>query len=309
MNLNTGDILRESLESLYRFENPDDTFEIIIVDQNSNDNSKDIIFDFAAKHKNIKYILNNSLKSFSFANNQGFDLSSGEYILIMNPDIVFVEPVIQGMLNVLKVNSNAGAVCPLLLGKDGKFQHEYFRKYPGIMQFVLFYMIFSKPFYYSAAFRRKYYEIAPDINSGKLENVEQIPCAFFFTKREVYKESGKMDDNYVLFYEDVDLSYQVNKKYDLFLDTTKKIVHYGGSSFTTDDNWWLYGRFLISMNYFFDKNYSFASSFLLKVLAVSNSLLIVLLENIKSVVNRKNNYRSLKHSSYLKEFKKVYLMK
>lgn len=309
VNLNTGDVLRESLESLFKFENPDDSYEIIIIDQNSKDNSREIITEFSSGHNNIKYIFNDSLKSFSYANNQGFDISKGDYILIMNPDIIFVEPVIDSMLSILKNNTEAGAVCPLLHGKDGNFQHEYFRKYPGLMQFILFYMIFSKPFYYSGTIRRMYYEISPDVKSGKLEKVEQIPCAFFFTRREVYEKSGKMDDNYVLFYEDVDLSYQVNKKYNLYLDTSKRIVHYGGSSFVTEDNWWLHGRFLISMNYFFDKNYSSVSSFLLKILAVSNSALIVLMEKVKSFGNRKNNYRSLKHSSYLKEFKKVYLMK
>ena len=152
-----------------------------------------------------------------------------------------------------------------------------------------------------------FYEIAPDISSGNLEIVEQIPCAFFFTRRKIYEEAGKMDDNYDLFYEDVDLSFQVNKNYRIILDTSSKIIHYGGSSFATDDNWWLYGRFLISMNYFFDKNYGFMKSFLLKLFAVSNSLFIVMLEYLKTIIKKRNEYRLLKHSYYLKEFKKVYL--
>lgn len=307
VNLNTGNVLLECLESLYRVERPDDSFEIIIVDQNSSDNSREIIIDACRKHNNIKYIFNESIKSFSYANNQGFDLAKGEYILIMNPDVIFVEPVIDKMLLILKENSEVGAVCPLLLGKDGNFQHEYFRKYPGIMQFLLFYMVFSKPFYYSAKARRMFYEIAPDVHSGKSETVGQIPCAFFFTRYKVYEEVGKMDDKYVLFYEDVDLSFQVNKKYKLLLDTSSKILHYGGSSFASNDNWKLYGRFLISMIYFFDKNYNFLSALSLKIIAFSNSLFIVMLEYLKSVFKKKNEYRLLKHSNFLKEFVKVYL--
>jgi len=287
----------------------DDTFEVIIIDQNSSDNSRENIFNLSAKYKNIKYIFNDCLKSFSFANNQGYDLSTGKYVLIMNPDVIFVEPVIDKMVKILNDNPLIGAVCPLLLCRAGNFQHEYFRKYPSLMQFILFYMIFSKPFYYSARLRRMFYETAPEIKSGKLEQVNQIPCAFFFTKREVYESAGKMDDNYILFYEDVDLSYQVNKNYKLVIDTTAKIIHYGGSSFATENNWWLHGRFLISMNYFFDKNYNFVNSFLLKVLAVTNSLFIVMLEYLKSIIKMGNENRLLKHTSYLKEFKKVYLVK
>jgi len=307
VNLNTGNVLLESVESLYRVENIDSSFEIIIVDQNSSDNSKDVILSLSSKYANIKYIFNDRLMSFSYANNIGFSHSNGEYVLIMNPDIIFVEPVINKMIKVLDDNHSIGAVCPLLLGKDRVFQHEYFRKYPTLSQFIFFYMIFSKPFYYSAWMRRKFFEIAPDISSGALEYVTQIPCAFFFTKREVFLNSGKMDENYVLFYEDVDLCYQVNKKYKLILDTSARIIHYGGSSFATEDNWWLHGRFLISMHYFFDKNYGFFKSLILKVISVLNSTYIVVWEYFKSLFGKRNDYRLLKHTSYLKEFKNVYL--
>jgi len=307
VNLNTGNILLESVESLFKFETVNDSYEIIIVDQNSSDNSKEVILKLSEKYNNIKYIFNDSLESFSRANNQGFEISSGEYILIMNPDIIFVEPVINRMIKVLSENQKIGAVCPLLIGKNGDFQNEYFRKYPSLSQFIFFYMVFSKPFYYSAKFRRRFYEIAPDILSGNLEYVEQLPCAFFFTTRNVFESSGKMDERYILFYEDVDLSYQINKSFKLVLDTASKIVHYGGSSFVSENNWWLYGRFMISMNYFFDKNYNFLISFALKILSVSNSLFIVTLEYIKSIFNKDNDFRRSKHASYLKEFKKVYL--
>lgn len=306
VNLNTGNILSQSIKSIYEYETDAELFEVIIVDQNSSDNSREIILGLAKVHKNIKYIFNDSLESFSHANNQGFDKAEGEFVLIMNPDVVFVEPVLNKMLKILMNNLDIGAACPLLLGADGNFQHEYFRKFPGLMQFLLFYMVFSKPFYYSAKARRMFYEIAPNLQSGSQEAVEQIPCAFFFTRYKIYEEVGKMDDKYVLFYEDVDLSFQVNKKYTLILDTTVKVMHYGGSSFSNENNSWLYGRFLISMNYFFDKNYGFIRSLLLKILSVSNSAFIVILEYCKSVFGVKNNYRLLKHSYFLNEFKKVY---
>ncbi len=307
VNYNTGNVLKESIESLFSIENNNCSYEVIIVDQNSSDNSKDVIIGLSEKYSNVKYIFNEKLMSFSYANNVGFSKSTGDYILIMNPDIIFVEPVLNKMLKVLQENPETGAVCPLLLGTDGNFQHEYFRKYPTIGQFIFFYMVFSKPFYYSAFMRGKFFEIAPDISSGTLEHVTQIPCAFFFTRRDTFIYSGKMDENYSLFYEDVDLSYQINKTRKLVLDTSSKIVHYGGSSFATDDNYKLHGRFLISMHYFFDKNYGFIRSMLLKVISVSNSVYIVLWEYFKSIFGKKNNFRMLKHSSYLKEFKKVYL--
>jgi len=306
VNLNTGNILRECIESFFKYERDFDC-EIIIVDQNSEDNSRDVILELAKKFDNIKFIFNTTLKSFSYANNQGFDISTGDYILIMNPDIIFINPVLNKLVNGMKNNPGIGAMSPYLMGKDGKFQQEYFRRYPSVMQFVLFYMIFSKPFYRSAKLRCRYFENS-NINtrSDKIEFVEQIPCAFFLTKRDIFESVGKMDDKYMLFYEDVDLSFQIHKNYRLGVDMSVKILHLGGQSFKTENNWWLHGRFLMSMHYFIEKNRGRYKSFLLKLFSLSNSVFIVALERIKLFLGKKDNYRYNKHKYYLQEFKKVY---
>lgn len=306
VNLNTGNILRECIESFYKYEN-DFESEIIIVDQSSEDNSREVIIELAGRYDNIKYIFNDTLKSFSHANNQGFEISTGDYILIMNPDIIFINPVLKKLVGGMKENSNIGAMSPYLMGKDGKFQQEYFRRYPSVMQFILFYMIFSKPFYRSSRLRRRYFENSDiNTNSNGIEFVEQIPCAFFLTTREIFESAGKMDEKYMLFYEDVDLSYQIHKNFRLGVDMSVKILHLGGQSFKTENNWWLHGRFLMSMHYFIEKNRGKYKSFLLKTFSLSNSVFIVALERIKLLLGKKDTYRYNKHKYYLQEFKKVY---
>jgi N-acetylglucosaminyl-diphospho-decaprenol L-rhamnosyltransferase len=307
VNLNTGNLLLNCVNSIYEYEAKNNLLEVIIVDQNSSDNSKDVIHLLSEKYENIKYILNDSLMGFSYANNQGYDISTGSYILIMNPDVVFIEPILANLLKSIN-NSKLGAVCPILNDKNGNFQQEYFRKYPSIRQYILFYMFFSKPFYRSSKLRSRFFEIDRiNINSGKLEFVEQIPCAFFLTRREIFESVGKMDDNYILFYEDVDLSFQINKKYKLAIDTSVKLLHLGGQSFNSENNWWLFGRFMMSMNHFFEKNKGAFKSYLLKIFSVSNSLFIVAFERIKILFGKKDSYRLNKHKYYLQEFRKVYL--
>ncbi|MBI5403111.1 MAG: glycosyltransferase family 2 protein [Ignavibacteriae bacterium] len=307
VNLNTGNILRECIESFFKYEKDFDS-EIIIVDQNSGDNSREVIIELAGRFDNIKYIFNDTLKSFSYANNQGFDISTGDHVLIMNPDIVFINPVLKKLVSGMKNNPEIGAMSPYLMGKDGKFQQEYFRRYPSVMQFILFYMIFSKPFYRSSKLRCRYFENSDiNTNSGTVEFVEQIPCAFFLTKRKIFESVGKMDDKYILFYEDVDLSFRIHRNYKLGVDMSVKVLHLGGQSFKTENNWWLHGRFLMSMHYFMEKNRGKFKSFLLKTFSLSNSVFIVAFERIKLLMGKKDTYRYNKHKYYLQEFKKAYL--
>jgi GT2 family glycosyltransferase len=302
VNYNTGNILRNCVESLYKFEK-ENTFEVIIVDQNSSDNSKEIIKGLSENHSFVKSVFNNSLNSFSGANNQGFDISSGEYILIMNPDIIFTESLFDKLLKIFDEHSDIGALCPLLVGKKGNFQEMYFQRYPALMQFLLFYTIWAKTFLKSVKLRNKYLENRNILSDKRdLISIEQIPCAFFFTKRDIFESCGKMDENYVLFFEDVDLSFQINKHYKLAIDTSCSVMHLGGESFKTVDNWRLYGRFIKSMHYFFKKNKNPVSSFLLYLFAVINSCVIVIFEYAKSLFRKSENYRLKKHQYLLKLF-------
>ena len=59
--------------------------EIIIVDNNSNDGSKEYL---PSKFPEAKFIFNNENLGFAKACNQGFKISSGNYILFLNPDTV-----------------------------------------------------------------------------------------------------------------------------------------------------------------------------------------------------------------------------
>lgn len=299
VNFNTADILKKCVDSVFKFEDASG-FEIIIVDNASTDHSSEIIESLTKKYNNVKSLLLKKDDGFSHANNAGYGLSSGDYILIMNPDIIFTESILRKLTEDLDNNESLGAVSPLLVGQNGVFQRNYFQRYPTIMQFLLFHSIFGKFFHRFPSLMNRYLE-NQNINtkSGKIEPVEQIPCAFFFTTREIFESVGRMDEGYKLFFEDVDLSYQINKTRKLGIDTRISVTHLGGESFKTEDNWNLYGRFITGMLYFFKKNYSGGRAFALKVSTFTNSFFIISLEHIKKLFGGKESYRLKKHKHFL----------
>jgi GT2 family glycosyltransferase len=278
-----------------------DQLEIIIIDNFSNDNSRAIITELTKKYNFIGSVYTDSLVSFSAANNTGIKMSKGENILIMNPDIIFTEPVLEKLISQFQKNKKIGAISPALMGTNGKFQRNYFQRYPTTRQFIYYHSIFAPLFNKSAARMNRFLENQEiDTSQNKTFHVEQIPCAFFLTTKIIVGEVGLMDENYVLFFEDVDLSYSINKNHILAVDTSLKVTHLGGSSFKSDENWWLYGRFIFSMHYFFRKNYSASKAALLKMLIKLNSIFILLLEKFKGIFGKKDDYRYKKHEYLLK---------
>lgn len=307
VNFNTGKLLEQCVLSLLEFEGYLGN-EIVVVDNCSSDDSRTIIEKLAGKFREIRSIFLDHQVSFSTANNIGVDNSKGKYIVIMNPDIVWQEPVMEKLINKLETLEDIGAIAPLLVGRNGTFQRNYFQRYPSVLQFLFFYSIFSKFFNRNSWLLGKYLE-NEDIEKSPNEVVfvEQIPCAFILMKKDTFLKVGKLDSNYKLFFEDVDLSYRINKVAKLAVYKKAKVIHIGGASMSSADNYWLYGRFLLSMIYFFDKHYSLLRRLTLKILVVTNSLLVLLIEYFKYVFRKQNNYRIKKHKYLLSEFRKEFL--
>lgn len=305
VNHNTGNVLGDCIDSLFTFENPSN-FEVIIVDNNSSDKPHSYIDILCGKYRNVKCIYLDLSESFSSANNQGIRMASGEYILIMNPDIIYIEPVLDKLLSVLIKEKDIGVICPALLGVDGRFQHNYFQRYPGLFQYLLFYTFTAKLFERNKQLTNRFLrnEII-DISTKHNYEVGQVPCAFFLTKRSILDEMGMLDENFELFFEDVDLSYRIHKKYLLVVDTSARVKHIGAASFGKDYDILMYGRFLISMNYFFKKHYGWFRQFSLKMFSKMNSYTVIIIEYIKKMMGKPNNTRLLKHKKYIELLKEV----
>jgi len=81
---NTQQFLEESIESILNqtFTN----FEFIIIDDKSNDNSKEIISNYMAKDCRIILIENETNLGIAAARNKGLEIARGKYIAIMDSD-------------------------------------------------------------------------------------------------------------------------------------------------------------------------------------------------------------------------------
>lgn len=91
--------------------------EVIAIDNNSTDRSIELISNY---FPNAKILKNAENLGFAYAVNQGISISSGEFILLLNPDTVLKENFIEILVKGIKEHPEVGGVCGKLLTEDGK---------------------------------------------------------------------------------------------------------------------------------------------------------------------------------------------
>lgn len=83
VNYNGQDFLADCLESVLKSDYPN--YEVILVDNNSSDNSVNIIKN---KFQQVKIIINKKNFGFARANNIGIQQANGDAFLLLNNDTV-----------------------------------------------------------------------------------------------------------------------------------------------------------------------------------------------------------------------------
>lgn len=238
--------------------------EIIVIDNDSSDNSCEMVMDL---FPNVKLIENKENSGFSKGNNIAVKEAKGEYLCILNPDTVVSEDTFKKLLDFSKEKENLGIVgCQLIDGR-GKFLPESKRNIP----------------YPKVAFKKMigksndYY--ASHIQSDASSKVDVLVGAFMFVKKTVYDAVGGFDEDYFMYGEDIDLSYKVLKAgYDNYYFGETTIIHFKGESTLKDANY--AKRFYGAMQIFYEKHFKQYLVFNLLV-----SLAIQLLQRLKSVSN------------------------
>jgi len=105
VSYNVRELLRGALQSLIAAAQATE-HEIIVVDNNSSDGSAGMV---SREFPSVRLIVSDSNEGFASACNRGILASSGEYILILNPDTVTRPDAITRALDFIKTVPDAGA--------------------------------------------------------------------------------------------------------------------------------------------------------------------------------------------------------
>ncbi len=224
VNYNVKHFLEQCIHSVQRATEGIDN-EIFVVDNNSVDGSCTMIKE---KFPGVKLIENRKNTGFSKANNQAINQSSGEYILLLNPDTVVQEDTFHKCIAFMDEHKEAGALGVKMIDGNGHFLPESKRSLPKPS--VAFYKIFglSKLFPKSKIFGKYHLSY---LDKNQINEIEILPGAYMFIRKEALNKAGLLDEDFFMYGEDIDLSYRLIKAgYKNYYFPKTTIIHYKGES-------------------------------------------------------------------------------
>ncbi len=229
LNYNSSDYLKKCLESIDKSDFGKYSYEIIVVDNNSTDNS--IQLAKSTKSLNTKYLLLKTNKGFAHGNNQGLTVTNpnSNYVLFLNPDTVVQKYTLKKMIDFFNQNKKVdAATCRIDLVLTKKMQPECHRGFPTPWRSFCYFSHISKLFPKSKLFSG-YFLGHLDLNTT--HQIEACVGAFLMVKRFVGNTIGWWNEKYFFYGEDLDFCYQLKQNnFNLYFYPHTKIFHFQGIS-------------------------------------------------------------------------------
>jgi len=190
VNYNSGTDLSKCVSLLPK------KYETIIIDNNSSDNSIDLI-----DSKNYVIIKNKKNIGFAKAVNQGIKIAKGENMLLLNGDVILNKDTTPKTLDFLE-KSGANIVGCKLFNPDGSLQYSC-RRFPTFLGLL------SRKIFIGKIFKKSFDRyLMKDYDHQKPRKVGWVSGAFLMMKGRYL-----LDEKFFLYFEDTDLCKRVGNVY------------------------------------------------------------------------------------------------
>jgi GT2 family glycosyltransferase len=201
-------------------------YEILVVDNDSNDNSKELIL---AAHPNVIWFEMGYNSGFARANNSGIKMAKGTFILLLNGDTIITENALNKTVNLMKENPQTAACGVQLLNTDGTNQISGARIVTGGLNILLTIPYIGNAVRYWGYRMKSKIPSVKNIQSKKIE-VDWIIGAFIMVRKNILEKSGLLDEDFFMYSEEIEWCHRLKKQGHLYLFSEPKIIHIGGGS-------------------------------------------------------------------------------
>jgi GT2 family glycosyltransferase len=223
VNYRSSHLILDCLQTIYR-ETKKINFEIIIVDNDSKDDSKTKL---EKAFPGVQWVQMNYNAGFARANNEGIKNSKGDIILLLNPDTLVESNAIDKCFE--RFLSSPYVACGVQLlnpDRSPQISGNYFMT--GGMNCLL-------PLPYLGNFLGslgKFFGVkSPSIpGATQMEEVDWINGAFLMVKKQSIKKAGLMDEDFFLYAEEAEWCYRLRKSGKICLFGEIHVIHLQGET-------------------------------------------------------------------------------
>jgi len=204
--------------------------EIIVVDNCSSDRSPEMVETLFPQ---ISLIRSGKNIGYAAACNMGIGVSSGEFVLILNPDTIVKPEALSISLKFMRDNPDAGAAGARMTDGRGRFLPESKRGFPSPLTALFRLTGLSFVFKKSALVNQYYIGNMPDDKNCR---ADILTGAYMFIRRQALEKAGLFDPAFFMYGEDIDLSHRiVCAGYHNYYLADVRITHFKGMSSGNND--------------------------------------------------------------------------
>jgi GT2 family glycosyltransferase len=191
-------------------------YDIIVVDNNSTDDSFNILSD---KLNDIIILKSEINKGYAYGNNLAIKAAlekKAEYICILNSDVIVEEDFLEPLVNALQNDEKLGIVGPCVC------QYDFKDRIQAIGSSLNICLGLARSNYKG--------ELYSNIKKGSI-SVDYVGGACLLFKSEILDKTGLIPENYFLFFEETEFCYKAKKKgYDCKCIVSSRVYHKGSAT-------------------------------------------------------------------------------
>ena len=211
VSYNGLDLLTDCLNSIRKYNDIGTDLEVIVSD-NSPDNR--VVDSIKSNFPEVKTVHNPKNGGFGYGNNRGVDVSTGEYLLFLNPDTLLTEPIFQYAINKFEQDDKLAIFGFRQFNKDHSTHYSYY--------------VMDEVSLLDNLKQRKYLK-----NDTFIDGKMFIAGSAMFMRKDVFLRIGGFDENLFMFYEESDILRRVqnlNEGYYTAFFPEKSIIHLVGGT-------------------------------------------------------------------------------
>ncbi len=194
-------------------------FEVIVVDNDSQDGTAEAVESLLLSIPNLKLIRNKNT-GFSAGNNLGIKQAQGRYVLLLNPDTKVEPDTFEVMLDMMENRPTVGITGCKVIKPGGNLDLACRRRFPNpLNSFKRLFLLNNKDYNYS------------DVDENKEMEVDSVVGAFLLIRKFVVDQIGFLDEKFFMYGEDLDWCFRCKAAgFKVLYYPRTFITHYKGAS-------------------------------------------------------------------------------